>query len=271
MIRLVRPIAVVALLAAGASSLLAHDLFIKLDTYFLRPGTAVTVPILSGTFSSSENSIERDRIADLSLVTPAGRGRVDLTALSARRDSTFLALRLAGSGTYVVGMSLDPTEITLEGKEFTAYLEEEAIRNVLARRDKVGTSARPAHERYAKHVKAVFQVGRDRTDGWATALGYPAEIVPLVNPYALKVGGTLQVRCIADGAPAAGQMVLTGGRRNDGSRIRAREFRADDDGVVSVPLDTRGRWYVKFVRMTQLGDQAEDYRSEWATLTFQIR
>ena len=81
-----------------ATTLLAHDLFIKLDTYFLTPGAAVQVPVLNGTFSSSENAIDRGRIADLSLVTPAGRSNLDTLVVSARGDSTFVALRLGGTG-----------------------------------------------------------------------------------------------------------------------------------------------------------------------------
>jgi len=48
-----------AALVVVASALYAHDLFIKLNTYFLSPGAAVRVPVLNGTFSSSQNAIDR--------------------------------------------------------------------------------------------------------------------------------------------------------------------------------------------------------------------
>jgi uncharacterized protein DUF4198 len=262
-------IGVAVVLLAG--SLAAHDLFIKLDTYFLSPGAAVRVPVLNGTFTTSENAIERRRVADLSLVTPAGRTELDTSAISARGDTTLLALRLGGTGTYVVGLSTRPSEISLAGKEFTAYLEDEAIRDVLDARVRAGVSGDSAHERYSKHVKAVFQVGTARTDGFATPLGYPAELVPLDNPYALGLGRVLRIRCLVDGRPAAGLSVLAGGRTRAGVRIRAQELRADRDGVVPVHLTTRGRWYVKFVRMTQAHAGPRDYESTWATLTFEVR
>ena len=104
-----------AALVVVASGLYAHDLFIKLNTYFLSPGAAVRVPVLNGTFSSSENAIDRARIADLSLVTPAGRSQLDTSIVSARHDTTFLSVRLAGSGTYVLAMSTLPSEIALAG------------------------------------------------------------------------------------------------------------------------------------------------------------
>jgi uncharacterized GH25 family protein len=253
-----------------ASGLYAHDMFIKLNTYFVAPGTAVKVPVLNGTFSSSENAIARARIADLSLVTPAGRSRLDTTIVSAQHDTTFLSLRLAGPGTYILGMSTRPSEISLAGKQFTEYLHEEAIQGIVEDRAKAGISADSAHERYSKHVKAVFQVGSDRTADFATPLGYPAELIPLDNPYLLKRGDTLRVRGLVDGRPVAGQSVLAGGRTTSGARIAARELRTDSDGVAALPLTTRGRWYLKFIRMTSLGDQ-RNYESKWATLTFEVR
>jgi uncharacterized GH25 family protein len=265
-----------AALAAGAllllaSALSAHDLFIKLDTYFLSPGAAVRVPVLNGTFTKSENAIERRRIADLSLVTPAGLTAVDTGAVSAQGDTTMLALRLGGPGTYVVGLSTRPSEISLSGKQFTEYLGEEAIRDVLDARAKADITADSAHERYAKHVKAVFQVGEARTDGFATPLGYPAEIVPVDNPYALGPGRVLRVRGLVGGKPLAGLSLLAGGRTRAGARIRAQELRTDAEGVASVRLTRRGRWYVKFVRMTPVAGARDEYESHWATLTFEVR
>lgn len=254
-----------------ASALSAHDLFIKLDTYFLSPGATVRVPVLNGTFSKSENAIERRRISDLTLVTPGGRQALDTGAVSAQGDTTLLALRLRGPGTYVVALSTRPSEISLAGRQFTAYLEDEAIRDVLDARARAGISADSAHERYSKHVKAVFQVGAARTDGFATLLGYSAELVPLDNPYTRGPGGTLRVRALVDGRPAAGLSVLAGGRTRGGSRIRVQELRTDADGVVAVKLTTRGRWYAKFVRMEKVHDGKHDYESRWATLTFEVR
>ncbi len=260
-----------ALLVGAATTLAAHDLFIKLESFFVRPGTAIKAPVLNGTFSLSENSIARSRVADLSLVSPAGRVRLDTAAVDASRDTTFLALRTAGPGTYVVGLSTRPNAIALSGPEFTGYLEEEALTSVIAERRKSGTAADSARERYSKHVKAVFQVGDTRTDGYATALGYPAEIVPLENPYTLRHGGSLRVRCLVDGRPAAGLAVLAGGRRPDGSRLERLELASDEQGIVSLPLAARGLWYVKFIHMARVNDPEVDYESKWATLTFEVR
>ena len=74
----------------------------------------------------------------------------------------------------------------------------------------------------AFHLKTVFQKGAPRTEAFATVLGYPAEVVPLANPYALGIGDTLLVRCLADGRPVVGAPVFAGGTRPSGAAIPAR-------------------------------------------------
>ena len=125
-------------------------------------------------------------------------------------------------------------------------------------------------ERYSKHVKAVFQVGASRSSAFATSLGYPAEIVPLQNPYSLSVGSELSVRCLVDGRPVANQAVIAGGV-HQGATIEERMVRTDQYGVARITLDSPGKWYVKFVNMVEVAHDGLDYESKWATLTFEIR
>ena len=258
-------------LVSTASALAAHDLFLKLNSYFLPKDTAVRVPILNGTFSTSESAVARDRIASVTLSGPSGSTALDTTAVSARRDTSFINLQTGGEGTYVLGLSVKPREIALTGEQFNGYLQEEGLDEMIAERTRDGTLAQPARERYAKHVKAVFQVGAARSEAWATPLGYPAEIVPLENPYTLKRGATLRVRCLVDGQPGANLTVLAGGRTRSGARQQPVRVRTDADGMASIPLAAAGKWYVKFIRMRRSAESGITHESQWATLTFEVR
>ncbi len=262
-----------------ASVALAHDFFLKLDTYFLGAHTRVRIPGLNGTFTKSENFVAPGRIADISVVSPRGRTRLPpAAAWSAGPDSTsVLSLALGDAGTYVAGVSTRPREFALSAEQFNAYLEEDGIPDVLAARRESGELGKGARERYSKHVKAVFQVGEARSEGFSVVLGYPAEIVPLENPYAIGRGGgaSLEVRCLVDGRPVANQTVLWGGEQGGGGKsgqaLAERSTRTDGDGVAQVTLDAPGRWYVKFVHMVRAAQPGLDYESKWATLTFETR
>jgi hypothetical protein len=266
-----------AVLTAGtlllvASLVQAHDLFLKLDTYFLSPHARVQIPVLNGTFDKSENFVTPERLADISVVTPRGRSRLPPAKVwSPGPDSTSqLRLGLGATGTYVAGVSTLPREIELSARDFNAYLEEDGINDVLEARRRDNELDTGAHERYSKHVKAVFQVGEDRTEGFAAVLGYPAEIVPLDNPYALAPDQPLRVRCLIDGQPVADQIVLWGGER-DGRPLPQHDTRTDSTGVARLSVGAAGKWYIKFVHMVRADQPGIDYVSKWATLTFEVR
>ncbi len=55
---------VLVLAIVTAAALLAHDLFLKLETYFVPPETTVRVAVLNGSFASSEGSVTPDRLLD---------------------------------------------------------------------------------------------------------------------------------------------------------------------------------------------------------------
>jgi len=263
----------VLLLVVAAPLLRAHDLFLKLANYFPAPGTSVAVRVLNGTFTTSENFVTRDRLADIALVSGGARQRLDTTLWtpSADNKSGRVAVPVGAAGTYLLGASTLPRELSLPGKDFNAYLADEGLGDVLAARKREGEANDSSHERYSKHVKAIFQVGATHSADFSTVLGYPAEIVPLSNPYEVPVGGELAVRCLLDGTPAPRVIVLAGGRTAAGARIPVQSVRADNDGMARVKLDRAGIWYVKFISMDHRKNEVVNYESRWATLTFGVR
>ena len=141
---------------------------------------------------------------------------------------------------------------------------------MLDARTRNGELGRAVRERYQKHVKAILQVGDLRTNSFEFVLGYPAEIVPLTNPYWVTVGDTLAVRCLVDGKPVAQQLVIAGGER-DTTPIPEIRVRTEASGVARFVIGTAGTWYVKFIHMVPVQGDSVNYESKWATLTFQVR
>ncbi|MEP6991469.1 MAG: DUF4198 domain-containing protein, partial [bacterium] len=218
--------AAVVLIGVTATLAAAHDLFLKPDAFFVAPNASVRVTVLSGTFSSSEGSVAADRLLDLAVVGPGGRTAGDTGSWNAAGKASTWAVRVGEPGTWVLGASLRPRLITLAGADFNAYLTEDGVPDMLALRKMRGELARAATERYAKHVKALVQVGDVRTASFGTVLGYPAEVVPLDNPYEPGVK-RMRVRILVDGKPVARQVVIAGGRTTSGGRIATQTVRAD--------------------------------------------
>ncbi len=252
------------------ASVFAHDLFLKTDTFFLAPNTKYTVKIMNGTFLASEGAVSFARVNDVSVVSAGKRLHPQEADFTKDETTAFMNLKTGATGTYVVGLSMKHREIALKATEFNEYLKEDGLPDTLEERRKTGELEKDAKERYAKHVKAILQVGKKQTDDYKTVLGYPVELVPQQNPYKLKKGDSIEILCLKDGKPLAGQVVLAG-REEKGKIIAAPELRSDANGIVKLRLDGAGKWYVKFINMTKLADPNLNYESKWTTLTFELR
>ncbi len=274
--RTVRPLLVAfVLIGASATLALAHDLFLKPEAFFVAPNATVHLTVLNGTFTTSAGTVTADRLLDLAIVGPAGRARGDTATWTAPGKASRWDAKVGAAGTYVLGASLRPRLIALKGPEFNAYLKDDGLPDVLAARKTKGELAKPATERYAKHVKAIVQVGDAHTASYSTVLGYPAELVPVENPYEAARGAhVLHVKALVDGKPMPNQVVLAGGRTPAGTRIAAQTVRTDAKGIATISLATPGVWYVKFIRMVRVPAapaDSVDYESKWATLTFAVK
>ncbi len=265
-----RPILILVLLALAAPAASAHDLFLKPSAFRTHAGATVSVEVMNGSYLASENAVSPDRIAALVVSGPGGARPAATDGWTAEEPTSRFPLPLPAPGTWTVGLSTKTRLIELSAEDFNDYLDHDGIPDVLEARRRTGEMERPARERYSKHVKAVVRAGSEGSKGWETALGFPAEIVPLTDPTALSAGGEIAVRCLVRGKPATNLWVLAGGVA-DGKPREERGARTDGAGIVRFRLDAPGPWYVKFIHMERASEPDLDYESLWATLAFEVR
>ncbi len=282
-----RTLLTLALLTVGiVATARAHDMFLKLESFYLEPNSSAVVSLVNGTFDLSENTITRDRMTDVSIVSPEG---VRHPPMSVWRDTAahhwdpdsvdtaLLPFDTGRSGTYVIALSTSPTVFTLEDTAFNSYLVHDGVLDVLEDRKANGKMGDDATERYSKHVKALVQVGGTRSAEFSHELGYPAEFVPLQNPYDLGVGDNLEVKFLRAGQPVANQLVYASSERyhghdDAGGHTVSVTTRTNGQGVATIPLSEGGRWFIRTIHMVETTAEPDvDYESNWATLTFEIR
>ncbi len=244
----------------------AHDLFLKPETYVLAPRQKVRVCVFNGTFQQSEGAIGRDRLVEIVLLTPFGKRTVSVEKWREEGALSLLEIETETAGTYVLGVSLKPREITLTAEQFNAYLEHDGLPDILERRRQRGELHLGARERYSKYAKAILQVGDRRTEAFRHPLGYPVEILLLRHPVDLRVGSVLEVLCLRDGRPLANQFVMAGW---EGAPAPL-HARTDAQGIARFEIKRAGHWYVKFIHMVPRSEPQLDYESWWATVTFDI-
>ena len=171
-----------------------HTMFLKFDSYFLKPNTAATLQLFNGTFDESENVIDRDRMLDASILSNGVRKQVEASQWTEKDNTTYLNFQTGDEGTYVAGVSSKSRSLKMEAKAFNDYLDHEGLFDMLEWRKNNGALDSLANEKYSKHVKTIFQVGESKTNDWQKKLGYPIEFVPLENPYSLHTGDSLAVQ-----------------------------------------------------------------------------
>ncbi len=268
-----RLLAVLTLFAAGPAG--AHDMFLVVPDHDVAVGAEVVVALYNGTFDESLNVIDRERMADVTVVD--GRGAVShppAESWTEEGDETRLPVQAGVSGTWLVGVSTLPRVLELTAEEFDEYLEHDGVLDVLeARRADPRPDA--VRERYSKHVKTILTVGGESSESWGARLGYPIEIVPLADPAVLTPGDELEVLVLHDGQPAAGQLLHAShegyhGHSDTGGHREAVTTRTDDAGKARIDLSHAGRWYARLIRMLPSPEDDVDYESVWATLTFEI-
>lgn len=247
----------------------AHDLFLKPESYFPAQREAVTIPFMNGTFVESEAGFESDRLRDLSIVSQAGRQRMETVELGTRPNMRYFHFVPTQAGTTVVGASFKPRDITLSAEDFDGYLEHDGIPDTLAERQE-SPSPDEVVEIYEKHVKTVLMVGDDSGGTFDALLAYPAEIVLLNNPYDPGFDGAIRFRCLVDGEAVANQYVLAGGE-NQGQLMEEMSTRTDENGEGVFTLEGAGERYIRFINMKPSDREGTDYESKWATITFEIR
>lgn len=252
-------------------SVSGHDLFLKPESFFTKPGGSVRLSVMNGTFLTSEGAVVYARLTDVSIMSPGGKRSSPKEADFTKDETTaFLSVATPEAGNYVVGLSTNWRENALAAKEFNEYLTLEGIPDVLDNRKRDKELDKDARYRYSKYVKTILQAGEKQTDDYKAVLGYAVEMIPQQNPYRSKKGGSIDVLCLKDGKPLVGQTVLVG--YEAGGKLAAEKaLKSDAKGMIKIKLENVGKWYAKFINMVKVDDPKVNYESKWATLTFEIK
>ena len=189
-----------------------------------------------------------------------------------------LLLPLATGGTQLVAFENQPSRITLSADRFHAYLHDEGLDAIKARREAAGVAEQPARERYRRYVKTLFRVAPAGGAGkasarptvdvtYATRTGQRLEIMPLADPLLLTPGAALGVRVLFEDKPLAGALLKAWHKRT-GQTLVIRAL-SSANGTASFDLPYAGPWMISVVHMIPAtGEKDVDWDSLWGNLTF---
>lgn len=274
---MVRKIILLFVLAVLFSS---HDMFLKIDRYYLEPNEEITLSIYNGTFKKSENPIARSRMEKAIIAGPEINFEPDTILWYEEANITLLDFKTRGPGTYVAGVSTKPNFISLTAEEFNEYLQHDGVLDVYKIRTENGELDKPVVEQYSKHVKAIFQVGDQLTKDYEKPMGFPIEFIPLDNPGNYEIGDIVKFKLISNGKPLSGHLVYIGSdpdqdahnhQESEGHEHDELKITTDDQGIAVFQIICKGLWYIRTIYMVPDDGKLKDYVSNWGTLTFEVR
>ena len=253
------------------SEVSAHDIWIVTNTYRIGPAEGVSVFINNGDFFPESNFLlGRHRVKEFFMYE--GDSRQEIQEFQKKGQSLEVLLSPNGGGIHILALSVEPRVVRLRSAEFTDYLEENGLVDVLDLRERLGESDEATMERYSKWAKAIIEVASSEAGGsnqlWSESVGHTFEIVPRKNPYRMRAGEVLPVTVFFKGKPVSGATIKAG---TDDSGVTLPVVATNENGHAEIRLVSKGRWYFRALHLIRLDDDpVAQWESFWSTLTFQI-
>ncbi|MBK7877401.1 MAG: DUF4198 domain-containing protein [Planctomycetes bacterium] len=243
----------------------AHDFWIEPANFRPAPDARIGVELRVGERLVGDPVPRKaERIARFTCTTRAG-----VTDVAGIEDQSPAGLlRCTTTGLAWLAYESRPIGIELEAAKFEAYLAEEGLEHVIAARKERGESALPGRERYRRSAKALLAVGEGDRAGFDRVLGLPLELVPAVDPSALRSGAALDLVVLYEGKPLANALVGCRARADVEHETR---LRSDAAGRVRFAIAHGGEHLVRVVHMTrEPKESGADWLSTWGALGFDV-
>lgn len=264
-LRLCRSMLILAVIASPTLAT-AHDLWL-IPPNQASSGKPVHIHAHVGSdFPVSEHAIDPLKFKRRVVVEPDGKEQ-ELKAAGQEEKAALLEFTPIKPGLHIVAVETQPRLITLEAPAFNNYLIADGMPHIYRLRHQNKTLDQPGRERYSKHVKALVSVGKGPGDA-TRPIGMTLELVPLRDPFALKVGDALPVRVLFQGKPLPEANL---GWQHPGDGEMARGYvRTDVKGEALVPLARPGLMTIRLTHMTRPKAAEYEWESFWSTLTFRL-
>lgn len=246
----------------------AHDYWIEASNFQLKPGSRVLFYLRVGEYFNGKpaaSSIAQTKRFEINSATR------QFKVLPLQRDPAGI-VRVLESGLQVVSFENTPTYLELPAERFNSYLQAEGLEAILQARQAAGASDQPGKEAYSRCAKSLLWVDGGELAGNGShhnkPVGLTLELLPETNPYRLKAPASLTVQLLYEGQPVSGALVMALNKQAPNEVQRAQ---SDTDGRAEFNLRRSGLWLVKAVHMVPAAAPApEDWRSYWASLTFEL-
>lgn len=254
-------LAAAPLLFGAWSKAAAHEFWVEPSTFSLATGARLDIRLCVGDglegwpLPRNEQRIERFEAIGRS-------GKLPLLGIDGA-DPAGIA-RLQMSGDYIVAFESKHTVANMPAEQFSAYLKEQGLEQILMLREQRGESQRGARDAYSRHAKALIRVGESQEKLVDRAIGLRLELIAELE----RPGGERSFQLLYEGKPLAKALVTATLLGAEASDLHAR---TDKQGRATFSPQAAGVWRIAAVHMIKARDaEPFDWESLWASLTFEL-
>lgn len=259
------------LLSILVSPIRSHEYWLEPESFFLERGKESPVRLLLGEGLKVEEEIPYRSSKTSIFKLFSNEGAFDLARDIPDESKPLFSFSAQKSGNYMLAMERNWSYITLEPDKFDAYLREDGLEYITAERARLGEAKKQGKERYSRFIKALIQVGGKNDRTFAKRAGLRFEIVPINNPYTLKIGEELTVQILFEDKPLSGKTVFADTR--EGDIVSKQSLATDKEGYARVKIDRKGVWLIRLVFMQRCSKNCEgaDWESFWGAFSFGVK
>jgi len=236
-----------------AASAGAHSMWLNMEGHLFAKGQPVTVDIGWGHKFPKDAELKAGMLREIVTIAPDGK-RIPLQKISETRFE-FVPQEL---GIYVITANVHPGFVsrTTQGYKMGPKTGLDKVISCFHYDIRTSTSIRVENP----------------TDVAVSATGDPLEILPLANPFDLKIGADFPVRIRFNGKPLAGARVsATYAGFSEEPNAFAQTVETDKDGTAVIKIIHKGDWMISVTHEIPYPDPKEcDTNKYNATMTFDV-
>lgn len=249
-------------------ALQAQPFWMQPKNFFLQSGERLLVTFKSGgNFTGQPWDLASRKVKEATLHN-LSRSLLITDSLRAGENEP-LQLTIGETGTYLVALSTTPATRTLSGEEFDSYLKENGFDEALSERKKEDKLLSEAQESVAFFSKLLIKNAGKSDDTFKKVVEYPVEIIPLKDPYQLKIGEELRFKILINGKPVFGTRVKIWNRFNNRTTIQ--NIYTEQDGTILVRISSAGPWVISFAAMESQKNAGGMWKTNHASLVFGVK
>ncbi len=268
----------VAGVVVSTTALSAHDFWLVPNALMFTAVGGIEVLGQSGSrFPTSGGLTQPAAVADARIVGRSSDEKI--TDLSVSGKSLMLKHKPSAAGQYVVAVSLAARNARTTPERLQRYIALEGAPELAAQYEKDGKYPKSdsVTQTSAKFAKTIIEVGDKGPRAFDNALGHALELIPLDDPSAAKVGGTVRVKLLFRGMPLAGVHLRAGWGSPDAIHAEPpagppakpdQVVQTGPDGIAAVAIAEAGLWNVRTLYAAAMQGMPEHWQVYFATMVF---